>query len=141
MSRLHGFVCSSDFSLQKIPPLLCQHFYSEGKDSSISDCFSASLLRAAVADGPERQLRLLAPRSLFLLHSTSGLASSRPERVLSISFRADMQCWSFHLCPQDAVTPEGCFTGRGVLADHSLVFHLVDLLLPCYCERQRPALM
>lgn len=62
-------------------------------------------------------------------YCTSGLASSDPEspQHLLQSRSAVMELPS--VCPQDAVTPEGCFTGR-VLADHSLVFHLVGMLLP-----------
>lgn len=79
--------------------------------------------------GPERQRWLLTLCSPFLLHSTSGLASSDPEspQHLLQSRSAVMELPS--VCPQDAITPEGCFTGRGLLADHSLVFHLVDMLL------------
>lgn len=78
-------------------------FYSDVNDSSIFDCFTAPLWRAAAASGPERQLRL----RFFCTHFWP--------RFLSISFRADPHWWSFRLCPQDAVPPEGCFTGRGVL--------------------------
>lgn len=128
MSRLHGFVCSPDFSLQKIPPILYQHFYSEGNDS-ISNCFSASLLRAAVADGPERQLRLLAVRCfcctplLALLPLILRESSASPSEQIC---RAGASiCVSRTLSLLKDVSLDVEFR-----ADHSLVFHLVDLSLP-----------
>lgn len=109
-----------------------QHFYSEGNDSSVSDCFSASLLRAAVAP-----LSLCSP---FLLHCTSGLASSHPEKTSASPSEQICSAGTSSVCPQDAVTPEGCFTGRGVLGRPFSSLSSCRLVVACYCEKQCPAL-
>lgn len=95
-------------------------FYSDVNDSSIFDCFTAPLWRAAAASGSVS----------FAL--TSGLASSDPEKESSASPSEQIRTGGASVCVPRTLSPlKGVSLDVEFWANHSLVFHLVDMLLQC----------